>query len=94
MLNSNDILTALRILGQPIEFFSASNLHRQVANSLSVYEQRGELSGSLENAIECLELAGYEVSKPTPIVTAQVFSDIISSITANATRDIKQAKGG
>lgn len=43
-----------------------------------------------ENAIEFAREAGFELS--TPLVTAEVFGEIISAITANAARDVKQAK--
>jgi len=33
----------------------------QITNSLRVYKDRGELDGTLNTAIECLQMAGYEV---------------------------------
>ena len=34
----------------------------QIARSLQVYIDRGEFNGSLSSAIECLQMAGYEVN--------------------------------
>lgn len=41
--------------------YESGSLEHQIAMSLKVYSSRGEFDGSLESAIECLELAGYEV---------------------------------
>jgi hypothetical protein len=61
-----EILKAIRMMIDIKEWDKASTTHKQIVSSLGVYEQRGEFNPESENAlkeaIECLELACYEIA--------------------------------
>lgn len=63
MIETKDIQKALKIAQNKTYLLSNTTpLQRQLARSLQVYFDREECDGSLDSAIECLTLAGYEIS--------------------------------
>lgn len=61
MLTAYDIKLAILILQNPEGNAPYKLLHKQLADSLKVYFERGEFNGSFASAIKCLRLAGYEI---------------------------------
>lgn len=61
MIRIEDVQKAMRMLDNPMEYLSCEALHKQLAMSLEVYQDRGEFDGTVESAVECLEMAQYEI---------------------------------
>lgn len=72
MITRKQVIKAWKIVCQS-QVLPTDEVERQLVSSLLVYKRRGELGGkgqlfpelgSLDNAIKCLELAGYEIEAP------------------------------
>lgn len=63
MLTVQDVKKAMRMLEDPSEYLFCEAVHKQLARALELYEERGEYTGTLEEALECLERAAYEISR-------------------------------
>lgn len=61
MITRLEVLKAMQLLTNPAGYLNCSALHKQLAQSLELYEERGEYDGTIESAIECLTLAAYEI---------------------------------
>jgi hypothetical protein len=61
MISRLEVLKAMQMLENPVGYLNCSAVHKQLAGSLEVYQRRGEYDGTIKSAIECLELAGYEI---------------------------------
>lgn len=61
MISIEQVQKAIKMLDNPKEYLNCDAIHKQLASSLELYQDRKEFGGSLESAIECLELAGYEI---------------------------------
>lgn len=59
MITRKQVITAMKILRGEVHPMDATL--KQIVGSLLVYKQRGEFTGYLEEAIECLERAQYEI---------------------------------
>ena len=64
----------------------ATGLEFNTPNGLVILDRR--LKGKSVNEL----IAEINAQNPTPLITPDVFAAVISSITANAARDVKQAK--
>lgn len=51
---------AMRMVDNPREYLSCEALDKQLAMALELYQSRGEYDGTIESAVECLELAAFE----------------------------------
>ena len=64
MKNYNELIHAINIVnGCPMEGIHIGSFVKQLAISLRVYADRGEFDGTVDSAIDCLNLAGYEFQK-------------------------------
>lgn len=61
MISFKDLKKAIKYYNSKWDLESESEIVRQLVSSLDVYRERQEFDGTLETAIECLTLAGYEI---------------------------------
>ncbi len=60
-MRRSQIKSAIKLATGKSNWYRCSPYVQQIARSLAVYINRGEFNGSVESAIECLGLAGYEI---------------------------------
>lgn len=61
MIRIEDVQKAIRMVENPMEYLSCEALHKQLAMALELYQDRGEFDGTVSSAVECLELACFEI---------------------------------
>lgn len=61
MIFKNEIQAACDHFAKLVSDNVLTRTEAQLVSSLKTYIDRGEFDGSIESAIACLELAGYEV---------------------------------
>lgn len=62
MITKANIKKAMIMTFDPYAWLNCEAVEKQVAHTLEIYEDRDEFDGSFTSALECLNLAGYEVN--------------------------------
>jgi hypothetical protein len=61
MITIKNIEKAMRMITNLSEYLNCEAVEKRLAWALEIYEARGEYLGDLDSAIECLQLAEYEI---------------------------------
>ncbi len=59
-MNKRQLQSAVKLATGKSNWYRCSPYVQALARSLSVYIERGEFTGSVQSAKQCLEQAGYE----------------------------------
>ena len=61
MITYIDVLDAVNRVNGHRRGLIDNNLVKQLTSTLKVYKRRKEFTGTIESALDCLQLSGYEV---------------------------------
>jgi len=61
MIRLENVKKAIAMINSPSEWLNCDAVEKQLAMALELYQDRGEFDGTLISAIDCLELACYEI---------------------------------
>lgn len=66
MIQIKDVRKAIKVEKNANNYLKIKALHQKLAVTLMLYGSRGEYTGTLESALSCLKLAGYEIQQLEP----------------------------